>query len=211
MSDILLSACIITKNEERTIARAINSVRFADEIVVIDAYSSDKTVEIATQNGAKVFQNAWAGFAAQRNFGLEHCQGKWVFFLDADEAASPDLGAELEKISREDVAKHPNCYSIKRVEYFLGKELHYGPGNPSFQWRFFKKNEVKYFGEVHEYPKFEGGVKTITLPIYHNPNLNVERFLNKLNHYTTLEALDRFGQGQRTTYFMPSGHSLQRC
>src|SRR4051812_11038197 len=96
-----LSACVITRNEERVLARCLSSLKFADEIVVIDAESSDRTVEIAKQFSAKVLIKAWSGFAAQRNAGLKHCEGQWVFFLDADEEASSLLGERLSRISRD--------------------------------------------------------------------------------------------------------------
>lgn len=201
-----ISACVIAYNEERTIERCLRSLSFADEIVVIDAFSSDRTVERCRNLGAKVVQNKWQGFTKQRNVGLDSCAGDWVFFLDADEEATRELGARLKAIAADDMSKHPNCYSVKRIEFFLGKQLNYGPGNPSFQWRFFKRAGVRFEGEVHEYPRFDGNVGLIDdAAILHWPDLGIDRFLNKLNHYTTLEALDRFSQGQRTTLFHAFG------
>lgn len=195
-----ISACVISYNEERSLERCLKSLEFADEVVVIDAFSSDRTAEIAQKHATKVVQSKWAGFTRQRNIGLENCTGDWVFFLDADEEATAELGARLRQIAAESLAGHPNCYSIKRIEYFLGKQLTYGPGNPSFQWRFFKRSGVRFEGEVHEYPRFEGQIGLIDdAAILHWPDLGIDRFLNKLNHYTTLEALDRFAMGQRTT------------
>lgn len=201
-----LSACVIAFNEERAIERALRSLGFADEIVVIDAGSTDRTPELAKKLAHKVVTHPWSGFAKQRNVGLDHCTGDWVFFLDADEEASSGLGERLRKIASEPQGSHPNCYSIRRDEFFLGRELKHGPGNPSFQWRFFKRSGVRFEGEVHEYPRFDGPIGMITdVSIAHWPSLGIDRFLNKLNHYTTLEALDRFAQGQRTTLFHAAG------
>ncbi len=201
-----LSACVIARNEERTLERCLKSLAFADEIVVIDAGSTDSTVAIARRFTEKVVSHAWQGFARQRNVGLENCTGEWIFFLDADEEASTELGLQLKKIAAESAARHPNCYSIKRDEFFLGRHLNHGPGNPSFQWRFFKRAGVRFEGEVHEFPRFDGPVGMITdAAIAHWPSLGIDRFLVKLNHYTTLEALDRFAQGQRTTLFHAAG------
>ena len=201
-----LSACVIARNEERTIERCLKSLAFADEIVVIDAGSTDGTVEIARRFTSKVITHAWQGFARQRNVGLENCSGEWIFFLDSDEQASSELAERLKSIAAGNPALHPNCYSIRRDEFFLGRELHHGPGNPSFQWRFFKRTGVRFEGEVHEFPRFEGPVGMITdAAIAHWPSLGIDRFLIKLNHYTTLEALDRFAQGQRTTLFHAGG------
>ncbi|MEW6057816.1 MAG: glycosyltransferase family 2 protein [Bdellovibrionota bacterium] len=201
-----ISACVIAYNEDRSIARCLNSLRFADEIIVIDGLSTDRTVEISKSIATKVVQARWEGFAKQRNRALSEASGEWVFFLDADEEASLDLGGVLCKIAQGDLSEHPNCYSIKRIEYFLGKRLEYGPGNPSYQWRFFKREGVRFEGDVHEYPRFDGPVGLISdAAIHHWPSLGIDRFLNKLNHYTTLEALDRFALGQRTTLFHAFG------
>ena len=202
----VLSACVIVKNGEKTIERCLRSLEFADEIIVIDAQSTDRTVEIARKITSKVVSHPWQGFATQRNIALNHSSGRWVFFLDADEKAEPNLGKILKQIAQEDPDKHPNCYSVKRVEFFLGKQLNYGPGNPSFQWRFFKKSGVRFEGEVHEFPRFEGGIGLIqSTGIAHWPDLSVEHFLTKMNHYTTLEAVDRFTQGQRTSLWHAFG------
>lgn len=202
---IRISACVITRNEERTIARALKSLAFADEIIVIDAQSTDRTRELASPLATRVIENPWGGFASQRNAGLSHCRGDWVFFLDSDEEASPELGSRLKQIASGPAANHPDCYSIRRIEYFLGKELRYGPGNPSHQWRFFKRVGVRFEGEVHEFPRFAGPVGMIEEPIRHNPDLGIDRFLAKLNHYTTIEALERFALGNRTTLFHAFG------
>ncbi len=187
------------------LARCLSSLKFADEIIVVDAHSSDQTVEIAKAHGAKIISRPWSGFAAQRNVGLEQCSGDWVFFLDADEEASSLLGERLTKVARDQHNRHPNCYSIQRIEYFLGRRLKYGPGNPSHQWRFFKRNAVRFEGEVHEYPKFAGPVGMIDEPIFHWPDLGIEKFLTKMNHYTSIEALEKFSQGQRTSLFHAIG------
>jgi glycosyltransferase involved in cell wall biosynthesis len=162
-------------------------------------------VEIAKSFGAKVFVEPWKGFTEQRNICLCKAQSGWVFFLDADEQASLELGRRLKEIAKNSHEKMPNCFSIKREEYFLGKKLNFGPGNPSHQWRFFKKDAVVFKGDVHEYPVFEGPVGRIEEPIHHFPDLAIDKFLTKMNHYTTLEAMDRFGQGQRTSLFHAFG------
>lgn len=186
--------------------RCLKSIQFADEIIVVDAESTDRTVELARELGTTVVVSPWRGFAAQRNVCLEHCRGDWVFFIDADEEAEPELGGKLQGIAKGDPASHPNCYAVKRTEYFLGKRLDYGPGNPSFQWRFFKRQGTCFEGEVHEYPKFEGMVGEIrSTGIHHWPDLGIDRFLTKMNHYTTLEAFDRFAQGQRTSLWHAFG------
>lgn len=205
----MLSAIVIAKNEERLIERAVTSLRFADEIVVVDAESSDQTAQIAKGLGARVVTRAWTGFADQKNFAMEQARGPWIFALDADEAASPELGIMARKIVESYKAGNPVCYRVRREEYFLGRHLTGGPGNPSFQERLFLKEWVYYQGHVHEFPLIRsnapGGYGLIQEPIHHNPTFNTDRFLGKMNHYTTLEAKDRFSRGQRTSLFHAVG------
>lgn len=201
---LLLSACVIALNEEQCIERCLQSLIFADEIVLVDGGSTDGTLERVNNFGAlhgkvRVEEFGFQGFAQSRNRALEMALGRWVFFLDADEEVSSDLGRRLKNISRENPDHHPRCYSVRREEYFLGRHLKHGPGNPSHQWRFFLKQGVHFKGEVHEYPVFEGAVGRIDEAILHWPHLSIDRFINKMNRYTTLEALDRFAQGQRTS------------
>lgn len=194
-----ISACVITRNEERVLERCLRSLAFADEIVVVDAESADRTLDVARKFAHRVVTNPWRGFSEQRNVALQHASGDWVFFLDSDEEASAELGRRLKEVAAGDLGRQPQCYSVRRIEYFLGKQLCFGPGNPSHQWRFFQRRGVRFEGEIHEFPRFDGPVGVIEEAIFHWPNLDVSRFLTKMNHYTTLEALDRFAQGQRTT------------
>jgi len=195
---VKISACVIAQNEERSLGRCLQSLTFADEIIVVDGGSVDNTVQVAQQYG-RVVQQKFTGFTAQRNRALLEAKGDWVFFLDSDEEASPELARRLKTIAGESLNQHPNCYSIRREEYFLGQKLNFGPGNPSHQWRFFKRAGVSFEGQVHEFPVFQGGIGILEEPIHHWPDLAIDRFLVKMNHYTSLEAYDRFSQGQRTS------------
>jgi glycosyltransferase involved in cell wall biosynthesis len=197
-----LSALIIARNEERCIARAVSSLSFASEIVVVDAFSTDRTVEIARASGAMVVQRAWTNFGEQRNFSLAQAKHDWVLVLDADEAATPALAEWLEEFFRAGRnLKMPYGYKIKRAEYFLGRRIYGSCWNPSFQDRFFRRDRARYVGVVHEYPEVEGGL--VRAPesalIEHDPTVTVERLLEKMNRYTTIEAEDRFRAGKRTS------------
>jgi glycosyltransferase involved in cell wall biosynthesis len=206
--NIRLSVCIITQNEAHALRRALASVTFADEIIVVDGGSTDNTQAVVDAcPGARMVVQSFAGFSAQRNRALKEARGQWVFFLDSDEEVTPALARRLRAISQDEPSAHPHCYSVRREEYFLGKHLKYGPGNPSHQWRFFKRTAVEFVGEVHEYPIFDGPIGAIGSTraedcsecINHWPDLGIDKFLNKMNRYTTLEALERFAQGERTS------------
>ena len=197
-----ISVLIIARNEEGLIRRAVKSCAlFAEDVVVVDAFSTDRTVSLAQASSARVVQREWTGFGDQRNFSLSQAKCDWVLVLDADEAATSGLRDWLEAFFREGREKcAPFGYKIKRAEYFLGKRIHSACWNPSFQDRFFRHDKAKYVGVIHEYPVVEGGF--VRAPesafIEHNPNVTVESFFEKMNRYTTIEAMDRFRSGQRT-------------
>lgn len=209
-----LSTLIITLNEERSIERCLSSVAWSDEIVVVDGGSTDRTKAIATNPAAPWFQKlkwlerAWSGFREQRNFSLAQASHDWVLVLDSDEACTPDLAWRLKELLSIPGGPPLHAYKVRRQEYFLGKPIHHGIWNPSYQDRFFHKAGVQYVNEIHEYPSFivpgtlntasGGTLGRIEEPIDHDPGFDPERFLSKMNRYTTIEAQDRVRAGLRT-------------
>lgn len=199
-----VSVVMIARNEEGQIGRAMASVQFAEDVVVIDALSQDRTAEIARQGGARVIQRAWTNFSDQRNFSLREAKCDWVLVLDADEAVSAELVQWLTEFFRSGKNnEQPYGYKIKRTEFFLGQRIYGACWNPSFQDRFFRRDKAKYIGEIHEYPEVEGGFIRApeTAVLEHNPNVTAESFFEKMNRYTTIEAFDRYQAGQRTSLF----------
>jgi glycosyltransferase involved in cell wall biosynthesis len=198
-----LSVLIIARNEEALIARAVSSCTpFADEVVVVDAKSTDGTRARAEAAGARVVERAWTGFGDQRNFSLSQAKHDWVLVLDADEAATPGLRAWLEAFFRDGRDRTtPFGYKIRRAEYFLGRQIHGACWNPSYQDRFFQRAKAKYVGVIHEYPEVDGGLVRAPAAAYleHNPAVTAESFFEKMNRYTTIEARDRYDAGQRTS------------
>ncbi|MCO5141813.1 MAG: glycosyltransferase family 2 protein [Oligoflexia bacterium] len=175
-----VSVVMITKNEEKHLARALASCGFADEIVVVDACSTDQTREIAKQYGAKIFERKWTNFGDQRNYSLSVAANDWVLVVDADEKVSEQLKNWMEQIFRKKSIES-NGFKIRRKEYFLGQEITGACWNPSYQDRFFRKSKAKYVGVIHEYPEAEGGFVRAPEEAYleHNPNVTVESFFNK--------------------------------
>lgn len=203
----LVSALIITKNEEKYIARCLNSLLWADEIVVIDALSEDRTRTICEDAQApwagkiRFLQRNWSGFNDQRNFSLGQAKHDWVLVVDADEECSPELALKIQSLMKADANSEFQAYKVKRQEYFLGKAIHYGIWNPSYQDRFFHRAGVKYVNQIHEYPIFPKPPGRIHEPLHHAPDFSPDRFLYKMNKYTTIEARDRVLKGQRTRPF----------
>ncbi|NUM88098.1 MAG: glycosyltransferase family 2 protein [Bdellovibrionales bacterium] len=202
MKKLPLSVLIIARNEEGLIGRAVASAGFAEEVVVVDAKSADRTAEIARSLGARVEERAWTGFSDQRNFSLEQARNDWVLVLDADESVTPALAHWLEEFfSGSSHPREPGGWRIKRAEYFLGRRILGACWNPSYQDRLFRRSQARYVGHIHEYPEVEGGWRNAPEEalLDHNPHVTVESFLEKMNRYTTVEAHDRFRSGQRTS------------
>lgn len=201
-----LSALIITHNEEKVIARCLESLVWCDEIIVVDSFSSDKTPEICKNPNAAwaknihFIQRKWDGFRNQRNFSLEKAKNDWVLVIDSDEKCSNELKAKIQSIlSQSDPSQ--KYYKVRRQEFFLGQAIQYGIWNPSYQDRFFHKKGIQYINDIHEYPNYPSQPDRIHEPLIHWPDFNPEQFLDKMNRYTSVEAKDRFDKGQRTNLF----------
>lgn len=201
-----VSAVLIVKNEEAFLARALESLCWCDEIVVVDAMSTDRTAEIAKNPKApwikklRWIQQPWLGFSNQRNFAMAQAHYDWIFFLDGDEQCSPELAARVQSVVNEStLGKRTLCqYQVRRQEFFLGQPIHHGIWNPSRPLRLFPKAGTRFHGEVHEGVGSPYSTQLIEEPIIHVEDLRIERFLNKLNTYTTLQAQADFDRGLRT-------------
>lgn len=199
-----VSVAIITHNEEKHIARCLTSLAWADEIVIVDAESTDRTREIALDSSAvwagkiRVLTRAWTGFKDQRTFAMESASNDWILVVDADEKCSDELAKRIRDFLSQPGGPSLSAYKVRRIEYFLGKPIEYGIWNPSYQDRFFNRQGVKYVNDIHEYPIFPKPPGEIHEPLYHAPDFNPEKFLYKMNKYTSIEARDRVKSGQRT-------------
>jgi len=205
MSRRPVTAALICQNESKKIARALSSVAWCDEIVLVDGGSTDETLTIARDPAApwagkiRVLERPFDSFRRQRNFSLESAQNDWIFVLDCDEACTPELRDRLLSILSE-TNPHPT-WKVHRQEYFLGRPIYYGIWNPSYQDRFFNRQGVAYVNEIHEYPKYPVEPQRIHEVIEHAPDFHPEHFLQKMNKYTSIEARDRVLAGQRTNWF----------
>lgn len=209
-----LSAVIITKNEEDNIERCIDSLSFADEVIVVDAESNDKTVAMAKAKGAKTFVRPWPGYGSQKNFGAAQAQGEWLLFLDADEVISPKLAQEISKTLQSPTA---DFYWQRIVTYFLGKPLNHLYGH---NLRLFKKSAGSWTGHhVHEHVQTNSGdvislgdaiAPTLKHPIYHYSHATISAYLKRMAEYTALDAQrmatygkHRSGRKVTPSFFLP--------
>jgi len=181
-----LSVVIITKNEEKHIADALLSAVFADEVVVLDSGSKDTTCKIAEKTGAKVYQEEWRGFGAQKNRAVELASNDWVFVLDADERITSELQYEIEQILKSPDAEG---YFIPRINYFWGKAIKTCGLYPDYTIRLFNRSKGRFTEvAVHEAVQIGGKVGYIKSPMIHLAYENISQFIEKQNRYSTLHA-----------------------
>lgn len=183
-----VSVIIITKNEEENIEACLESVKWADEVIVVDSGSTDKTVELAKKFTDKVIFNEWKGYAEQKNYALQLAKNDWVLSLDADERVTEKLRDE---ILNSDLNNFDG-YRIKRDNYFLDKLIRgCGWGN-DYQLRLFKKSKTTLTKRlVHEGFAVEGRVDKLDNALKHYSYRNFKDAFDKINHYSTLEAIEK--------------------
>lgn len=193
-----LSVLILAKNEERNIEACIKSALFADEVIVIDDSSSDKTVEIATRLGAKVFHRAMNGdWGAQQTFAIEQATSKWVFILDADERITPKLEEETKlAIARDELV----AYKAPRLNYILGEVVQHGGWYPDYGYHLLPQANFKVEGFVHQTFVHNYPTQFFKNHLIHYPYISWEQYFNKFNNYTTLAAKKMFAKGKRATF-----------
>lgn len=189
-----LSVVVITYNEERKLRRCLEPVTWADELIVVDSFSTDRTVEIAREYTDSVYLNPWGGFAAQRTFGMEHATGNWVLFLDADEYVTDELNARIESILAEGTPY--DGFKFHRVEHFLGHPLRYGTLNPSYQPRMLRRGKGCWVGGAHAHIEVEDELGILHEDLYHDCHNTISDFITRIDSYTTVDAEGRFAAGQ---------------
>ena len=194
-----LSVTIITLNEEENIKRCLVSVKqVANEIVVVDAGSTDKTVDIAKNEGAKVFVRDFDNYANQKNYALSKATGNWVFSLDADEVVPSSLRKEiLEAISDDKF----DAYLIPRRNIILGSEIRYSRWSPDKHVWLWKRKKGVWGGGVHEEVAIDGEVGKLKNAKIHYQHKTVAEFIDMLNKYTEFEAEEKTSKGIKFSFF----------
>lgn len=198
----MLSVAILAKNEGDKLSRCLKSVRFADEIIVIDDESTDKTAQIAKEGGAKVLARKSNGnFASQRNYALQEAKGDWVLLVDADEEITPQLAVEVRRVTEKETDDAFSAYYIRRRDFFWNKELLWGETRSAWQKgiiRLVKKNSGSWEGLVHEV--FVPTAKTGVLKsfINHYAHRSIADFLASVNFYSTLRAEELHKKNKKT-------------
>ena len=188
-----LSIAIVALNEEANLGRVLESVRWADEIVVVDSGSTDRTCEIAREYGARVIHEPWRGYTGQKNYALELCTKDWILSLDADEELSSKLQTEIRSLLS--VEPTADAYLLKRRNLFLSRWIRHGGYYPDPKLRLFRRHSANFapaarFTErpVHETIAFEGHLETLHHDLIHHAYPTIESYIDHMDRYSTLGA-----------------------
>jgi len=183
-----VTAVVITFNEERNIRECLESLRPADEIIVVDARSTDDTVEISSEFTRKLFVRAWEGYGQARNFAIGEAGSEWILVVDADERVPDPLWRELKSLAGAS-GQESEVYEIARRAFFLGRWIRHSGWYPGFVPRFFRRGSARYDeSKVHEKLTFTGGSGRLREPLNHYTDDTLFHYLGKFNLYTSLAA-----------------------
>ncbi len=189
-----ISTIVIAYNEEDSIERCLKSVKgFSDEIIVVDSQSTDGTARRARVLADKVVTHTWEGYSNQKTFAVSLCRNDWIFWIDADEEATPELQKEICKLKFDKAG-----YSIKRHNRYLEKWIDHGTWNPDIVLRLFRKN-AGHFSDVlvHEHVVLNGPQTLLENPLNHYSYQSISHHLSKMNRFTTLAAKQMLSKGKK--------------
>lgn len=191
-----ITAIVLTKNEEANLTQCLERLTFCDEIIVVDDFSTDRSLQTAKNFGVKVYQRKLNDdFAAQRNFGLAKAKSDWVLFIDADERVSPVLRDEIVQKTKEAQVSTRGFY-LKRNDILWGKTLQHGEtGNAKFV-RLARLDAGKWSRPVHETWQVKGKPATLKNPLLHFPHQSLREFLDDINYFSTLHARANLKEGK---------------
>jgi len=194
-----LSAVLITRNAAAVLAPCLESLAFADEIVVVDSGSSDGTAEIARRYGARLVQKEWLGFGQQKQYAVDQAQHDWVLCLDADETVSPQLAASIQAALAAPVSP---VYRMPRRNRFLGRWLSHGEGYPDWSPRLFNRMNARWSDDlVHEKVLYAVTPGTLQGDLMHDSADDLTAYLERQNRYTTLAARQAYELGRSAGFF----------
>ncbi len=193
------SVVVITLNEAGCIRDCLESVRWCDDIVVVDSGSSDGTPDICREFTPRVFFREWHDHATQKNWGIQQVRHPWVLSMDADERVSPGLRAEIQVLTPDDSI---NGYLIPFRNYLGTRWMRYGGLYPDLHLRLFRKEKSRFTGSVHEQITVPGKTAVLHGDILHHTYADWSDYLDKINRYTSLQAEELYQSGVRPRWIM---------
>jgi glycosyltransferase involved in cell wall biosynthesis len=194
----MLSISIITKNEEANIERCLESVKWADEIIIVDSGSTDKTLDICQNYNCRIIETEWLGFGCTKQIGVNSATNDWVLSIDADEEVTNELKNKILQLIQSTTF---HAFSIKRVSYYLKKRIEYSGWQTDYPIRLFNKNHGNFNGaSVHETVVMDSNsISNIDEIMLHYPFPTINIHINKINHYSQLGAENLFNKNKKTT------------
>ncbi len=196
-----LSVITLALNEAHNIVDCLESVKWAEEIIVVDSGSTDNTVEIAKRYTTHVLTVEWKGYGATKNFALERASGEWILWLDADERVPEELAAEIQAVLRSDDGS-VNGYSVPRRAFFLGRWIKHCGWYPGRVTRIFRRTKSRFTeSNVHEQISVEGKVGELKNDLVHFTDPDLRHYFSKFNRYTSLAAKDVHAAGKRFSLY----------
>ena len=193
---VKITATLITLNEEENLPRALSSLGCCDDIVVVDSGSDDRTVEIAREYGARVIERPFSGYAEQKNFAAGVARHDWILSLDADEALSDKLEAEVRALKRS--GPRADAYQAPRLAEYLGKWIRYSGWYPDPKVRLYNRKKARWVGEyVHEAVEVDGRLEILKGDLLHFTCRSFSEHLATIDRYTTLAAKEIIAGGKR--------------
>jgi glycosyltransferase involved in cell wall biosynthesis len=186
-----ISVIMIVKNEESYLEDALKSIGWADEIIIVDAESTDNTITIASKYTSKIFVHKWEGFAAQKRFALKLASNEWILNIDADERVSENLKKEIDGLNFNDA----DAYKIPRENYLLNKHITSCGWNNDYQLRLFRKSKASVTERlVHEGFESTGRIIRLNSSLIHLTFTSIYRTVSKINNYSSLQAREKLGR-----------------
>ncbi len=193
-----ISAVIITRNEEDRLPDALASVQgLADEVVVVDSHSGDRTVEIARASGARVLQKRFENYGQQKNFAMEQASHEWVLNLDADERVSPELKRAITALKEEGPAAGVAAFAIQRRTHYLGRWIRHSGWYPDRKVRLFKRSGASWQGRIHERLNVSGATASLPGAILHYTYRDISDHLRRIDRYSSLQAQEIAEKGKK--------------
>ncbi|MFN3561548.1 MAG: glycosyltransferase family 2 protein [Chloroherpetonaceae bacterium] len=203
-----ISCTVLCFNEESNLEDCLKSVAWCDELIVVDSFSTDRTLEIAKQFTPHVFQHRFEGFVQQRLFSFSKTSHEWLLYIDADERLSPDLQTEIQQLLSQETLD-ADGFEMPRLNFYFGGAIRHGEVYPDYQLRLFRKSQFTMENlAVHESVKVTGVVKRLKHDIIHLTATDWQRYVRKQDRYTTLEAEKKFKTAKPISPLAPMLHAV---
>jgi glycosyltransferase involved in cell wall biosynthesis len=192
-----VSAIVVCFNEEKNIGACLDSLRWCDEIVVVDSFSTDRTVEICRQYTERVVQRNWAGYRDQKAFAHSQATKDWVLLVDSDERVTPELRDEINRTLSSYAGAYAG-FSVGRLVFYLGRWWRRGGWYPDYDVRLFRRDRATWGGtDPHEKILVDGKVRRLRHPLQHYSYRSIEDHIQRINHFTSISARELGKEGKR--------------